>query len=162
MENPKGLLIERLQRDGRSQPKFHTTSSGPDHEPLFESDVLIDGEVLGSGSGGSKRDAERQAAAAALQALELDESAAGSGHDVADDGEADHADADTTDDLPFDGPWPLFEGVLAASITAANDRTDPELTGEAAIDAVHDLALRLYKGVLEDLGEVIELEDDED
>ena len=140
MDNPKGILIERLQGDGRAKPTFKTRSSGPDHEPLFECDVLVDGEVIGSGSGGSKRDAERQAADVALAALDRE--------DI------------TDDELPFEGPWPLFEGVLAASITVANDRTDAKLKGEAAAAAVSELALRIYKGVLEDLADVVEIDEE--
>lgn len=140
MENPKGLLIERLQSEGRNKPAFETRRSGPDHEPIFESDVLLGDEVIGSGSGGSKRDAERQAAEAALAAL---------------DGQF-----ESENDLGFEGPWPLFEGVLAACIAVADKRTDTKLVGEAAIDAVHALALRLYKDVLGDLGEVIEIDEE--
>jgi ribonuclease-3 len=146
MDNPKGLLIERLQRDGQGQPTFRTERSGPDHEPLFESDVMVAGDVIGSGSGGSKRDAERRAAEAALDALE--------------DAVAPDEAEDLAIDLPFDGPWPLFETVLAASISVADARTDGRLKGEGAIDAVHALALRLYKGVLEELGDVIEVDDE--
>lgn len=146
MDNPKGILIERLQGDGRAKPKFETRSSGPDHEPIFESDVLVDGEVIGSGSGGSKRDAERQAANVALAALDSSDAS-----DESDNGAA---------TLPFEGPWPLFEGVLAASISVANDRIDAGLKGEAAVDAVHELALRIYKGVLEDLADVVEIDEE--
>jgi ribonuclease-3 len=151
MDNPKGLLIERLQRDGQGQPTFSTERSGPDHEPLFESEVTVGGDVLGSGSGGSKRDAERRAAEAALTTLDDTEP-----HDAAD--EPDEFDEPELD-LPFDGPWPLFEQVLAASIRTADARTDGRLKGEGAIDAVQALALRLYKGVLEELGEVIEVDE---
>jgi ribonuclease-3 len=49
-------------------PKYRTIASeGPDHEPLFTVEVLVDGEVVGSGQGGKKAEAEREAARSALR-----------------------------------------------------------------------------------------------
>ncbi len=70
MAHPKGLLIERAQKLGLERPEFNTVKTGPEHEPSFLSDVTLDGEVLGTGQGGSKKDAERAAAEEALAALE--------------------------------------------------------------------------------------------
>ncbi len=68
--DPKTRLQEELQSDGAAPPTYRlVTTSGPDHRPTFVSEVLSDGEVLGSGSGGSKKDAERAAAAEALERL---------------------------------------------------------------------------------------------
>ncbi len=138
MAHPKGILIERLQRQGLGPPGFDTRSSGPDHEPTFISDVVVESEILGSGQGGSKRDAERRAAEDALARLRQP-------------APADHA---------FEGPWPIFEQVLAASLTTAQARIDESLRGDEARDAIRSFALRLYREVLEDLGEVAELPDD--
>jgi hypothetical protein len=147
MAHPKAALIERVQAEGRGKPQFDTQRSGPDHEPVFTSHALIQGTSYGTGEGGNKRDAERRASEAALRAL--DEAALDASRVV---------DASPRSE-PFEGPWPVFEGVLAASLQVANDRVARELRGDAALEAVHAFALRLYKSALEDLGEVVEEDD---
>jgi hypothetical protein len=143
MSHPKAALVERLQAEGRGKPQFDTQRSGPDHEPLFTSHVVIQGTRYGTGEGGNKRDAERRAAEVALRAL--DQSALEASRPAA-----------AADDAPFEGPWPIFGDVLAASLQVANDRVARELRGDAALEAVEAFALRLYKGMLEDLGDVVE------
>ena len=71
--HPKGVLLERAQKLGLGRPEFKTERTGPEHEPSFLSDVLVDGEVLGTGQGGSKRTAEKNAAVEALAAMQADE-----------------------------------------------------------------------------------------
>jgi ribonuclease III len=144
MRHPKAALVERAQAEGRGKPAFATVRSGPDHEPLFTSEASLDGTVYGSGEGSNKREAERHAAEAALAALDR---AALGGSEV------------DPDDLPFEGPWPLVEGVLAASLHVAHARVAAELRGDAAREAVQAFALKLYKGILQDLGEVVEDDD---
>ena len=39
---------------------------GPDHNKTFVAEVLLNGELVGSGTGHSKKEAEQAAAAAAL------------------------------------------------------------------------------------------------
>lgn len=73
--HPKGVLLERAQKLALGRPEFKTERTGPEHEPSFLSDVLIDGEVLGTGQGSSKRTAEKNAAQEALAALDERESA---------------------------------------------------------------------------------------
>src|SRR5690554_80815 len=70
MSHPKGVLIERAQKLGLGKPEFRTEQTGPEHEPRFLSDVLMGGEVLGTGQGGTKRTAEKYAAEEALAALD--------------------------------------------------------------------------------------------
>ena len=179
MAHPKGVLIERLQKDGR-QPQFRTESTGPDHEPTFLSDAIVDGEVLGTGQGGTKRDAEKRAAEEALRFLDRQERASADEagkkkqgrrrqrdpqerdpQEAASDLEPAPAEAAAPVDGPFDGPWPIFEDVLAAALEIANDRLDRKATGEAAVRAVRELALDLYKGVLENLGDVVEVDEED-
>jgi ribonuclease III len=147
MLHPKAALIERAQAAGFGKPIFHTERSGPEHEPVFESEVDLDGTTYGRGQGGSKRDAERRAAEAALAML---------------DREAHAATGVSPLDEPFDGPWPMVPEVLAVSLQVANTRVPAELRGDAALDAVQAFALRLYKGVLGDIGEVVDDEADEE
>ncbi len=69
--NPKGRLQELLQERFRLPPIYQTLAEdGPAHARIFTCEVSIDGQSLGVGSGGSKREAEQAAAAAALIALE--------------------------------------------------------------------------------------------
>jgi ribonuclease III len=50
-------------------PEYRVTDSGPDHAKLFTADVLINGTVLGSGEGSSKKVAEQLAAQKAYGVL---------------------------------------------------------------------------------------------
>ncbi len=47
--------------------------SGPDHQKLFEVDARLNGNVIGHGTGRSKREAEQAAARAALELFGIDE-----------------------------------------------------------------------------------------
>ncbi|ADI15774.1 putative dsRNA-binding protein [Truepera radiovictrix] len=154
MQHPKGTLIERCKQLRLGAPSFNTRNLGPDHEPRFESEVLIQGEVYGRGEAGTKRDAERRASEEALEALEAlaARTGAAASHRAQDQGGA--------GDEPFTGPWPIFPEVLAASLTVAGSRVNPTLMGETAILEVQALALQLYKGTLEALGEVMEIEEE--
>lgn len=158
MAHPKGVLIERLQKEGR-QPRFDTRASGPDHEPMFEAEVHVDDEVIGRGRGSNKRTAERRAAEEAL--VFLDEAERGTSAEAADEvAGATSADADEVgEDLPFEGPWPVFESVLATSLQIAHARVEPNRSGAAARSEIEAFALELYKNVLQDLGDVVELDD---
>ena len=174
MAHPKGVLIERLQKEGR-QPQFKTEATGPDHEPTFLSDAIVDGEVLGTGQGGTKRDAEKRAAEEALRYLDRKEqgrrSDRGDGKRGAKGGGRRKQERESSDteaasaapapiEGPFEGPWPIFEDVLAACLEIANDRLDRKHTGEDGVARVRDMALMLYKGTLENLGDVIEVDED--
>jgi len=67
--NPKGQLQELLQSISPVSPVYETISqSGPEHEKTFAVQVMWEGNVLGQGTGRSKKQAET---AAALEALEL-------------------------------------------------------------------------------------------
>jgi ribonuclease-3 len=70
LENPKGELQEFLQARSSEAPRYHVASAtGPDHDRVFECTVHHDGRELARGSGKSKKDAESEAAKAALNAL---------------------------------------------------------------------------------------------
>jgi dsRNA-specific ribonuclease len=58
-------LIQNRYRIG---PTYRTIKiEGPDHSRTFTAEVLVHGRSLGTGQGGSKRDAEQVAAQAALE-----------------------------------------------------------------------------------------------
>ena len=63
----KTALQERLAALQRSAPEYRTTQEGPDHAPRFVAEVLVDGRVIGTGSGGSKKAASQAAAEQALR-----------------------------------------------------------------------------------------------
>jgi len=65
--NPKGDLQEKLQAIHTESPSYQIVAQdGPDHAKFFESAAMWRGVELGRGSGRSKKEAEVQAAQAAL------------------------------------------------------------------------------------------------
>jgi ribonuclease-3 len=68
LKDYKTRLQEVLAKDGR-QPLYDSEGSGPDHERTFVATVQVDGVVMGTGSGRSKKEAEQGAAEQALAAL---------------------------------------------------------------------------------------------
>ena len=149
MAHPKNELTLRAERAQLGKPKYKTKNVGPEHDALFVSEVFLGDEIIGRGEGKQKRDAERQAAQAGLAYLaQADEPT-----------DTLQVEEDAALELPFDGPWPLFPDLLATSLNIANGRVDVRLTGHDAVADVRDLALELYKGVLESLGEVVEVDE---
>lgn len=70
-KDPRSRLQELTQRLGRGTPAYRVVEmGGPAHALTFEVEVGVGDEVLGRGSGTSKRQAFRQAAQTALDALE--------------------------------------------------------------------------------------------
>jgi ribonuclease-3 len=67
----KTELQELVQRKAGQVLRYEMVgSSGPDHAKVFTCCVLINGEVAGTGSGRSKKEAEQSSAAAALKQLQ--------------------------------------------------------------------------------------------
>lgn len=63
----KTCLQERLQSCFNCLPEYHLSQiEGPDHSKMFFMEVHFNNQVLGRGRGSSKKSAEQQAAAAAL------------------------------------------------------------------------------------------------
>jgi ribonuclease-3 len=70
LKSPKSRLQEHTQRSTGGRPSYRVLeATGPDHEKHFTVEVAVDGVVLGAGSGLSRRIAETEAAAQALEAL---------------------------------------------------------------------------------------------
>jgi ribonuclease-3 len=66
--NPKGELQECLQAIHPQAPEYRIISeSGPDHRRVFQAEVSWRGNVLASGKGKSKKEAEARAALEALR-----------------------------------------------------------------------------------------------
>lgn len=69
--NYKSILLELVQAQGAQSPRYLVVKEeGPDHEKSFTVDALINNEVLGTGTGKSKKEAEQQAARHALDLLQ--------------------------------------------------------------------------------------------
>jgi ribonuclease-3 len=70
IENPKGELQEFLQARSPKAPDYRVASStGPDHDRVFECTVHHEGVELARGTGKSKKAAQSEAALAALKKL---------------------------------------------------------------------------------------------
>ncbi|MDA8311981.1 MAG: ribonuclease III [Actinomycetota bacterium] len=65
----KGLLQELTVRQGEGIPRYVVVGSGPDHDRQFEAAVFVNGLRRGAGVGGTKKDAEQEAARQALSEL---------------------------------------------------------------------------------------------
>jgi len=65
--DPKSLLQEWAQAEGLGTPYYQTVDTyGPEHEKIFEVEVIIQGKVSGRGRGSSKQSAAKVAALDAL------------------------------------------------------------------------------------------------
>jgi ribonuclease-3 len=70
LENPKGELQELLQSVSSESPQYQVVSStGPDHDRIFECTVHHGGAELARGRGKSKKAAESEAALVALEKM---------------------------------------------------------------------------------------------
>jgi ribonuclease-3 len=69
-DDPKTALQQWALGRGKPLPAYATLGrSGPDHAPVFDVQVSVAGEPAAVGSGGSKREAEKNAATALLAQL---------------------------------------------------------------------------------------------
>ena len=63
LKDAKSMLQELVQSKGLTTPKYQVTEeSGPDHDKKFVIEVIVNGEVWGTGEGKSKGEAEQEAA----------------------------------------------------------------------------------------------------
>jgi ribonuclease-3 len=65
----KTALQELTAAGGLGSPAYVLTETGPDHAKEFTAEVVVAGQVLGAGQGGSKKHAEQRAARQAARAL---------------------------------------------------------------------------------------------
>jgi ribonuclease-3 len=64
--------LQELAAAAGLKPEYRVEGFGPDHDKRFTAAVLIEGEVRGAGSGRSKREAEQEAARAAIESTAPD------------------------------------------------------------------------------------------
>ncbi|TDD64187.1 ribonuclease III [Jiangella aurantiaca] len=65
----KTSLQELTSRHALGVPEYRIAEDGPDHAKTFTADVVVSGEVRGTGTGRSKKEAEARAAELAWKAL---------------------------------------------------------------------------------------------
>lgn len=66
--NFKGEFLELSQSRGEGNPRYDVISEdGPDHAKVFNVEVYVGDDIVGHGSGNSKKEAEQMAASAALE-----------------------------------------------------------------------------------------------
>ena len=69
--DPKSILQEMRQAERRSSPVYRTKAEwGKPHDRVFTIEVLLDSEVVGSGTGKTKKEAQQAAAESALAAIQ--------------------------------------------------------------------------------------------
>jgi ribonuclease-3 len=71
--DPKSLLQEWAQSQGLGTPYYQTKgASGPDHDKMFEVEVIMQGKVYGRGLGHSKQTAAKNAAKNVISSLGIE------------------------------------------------------------------------------------------
>ncbi len=66
-DDVKSALQEALQAQNRPVPSYRVVSEeGPDHAKVFEVEISVENDIIGSGRGRSKKAAEKEAAKKAL------------------------------------------------------------------------------------------------
>jgi len=68
----KSTLQELTAQRGLASPDYDVSSTGPDHDKSFTARVLVGGELVGEGTGRSKKAAEQAAAGDAFARLTID------------------------------------------------------------------------------------------
>jgi ribonuclease-3 len=70
LKSPKSRLQEFTQRLSGDRPQYRLVQAvGPDHDKVFRVEVAVEGRIIGTGEGHSRRLAESAAAAGAIDAL---------------------------------------------------------------------------------------------
>ena len=68
----KSTLQEAVQASGKSTPEYKVIKEeGPDHNKIFTVEVTVDDKVLSQGKGKNKQTAQQQAAASALEKINI-------------------------------------------------------------------------------------------
>jgi len=160
--HPKSALNAYCQSKGLPLPKFETRGTGTEDDPLFISDVALNGEVLATGQGRSKREAEKVAAELALELLKRTHGepqsknrkrrrkprASNSGGGEA----AASPESEAAAPAEASGGWPIYPEVLAEALRIADARLPANVKGRDVREELARFAGDIYKTLLEDLG----------
>ncbi len=149
MDHPKSALNAYCQKMGLAKPSYETKNVGGDKDPLYIADVVVEGEVVATGQGPTKREAERVAAELALEALKQkygEPKSKGRGR------RKKKAAANPASNGDKNGAWPLLPELLAESLRVAHQRVPQGVKGAEAAEQVVRLASEIYKGLIEEIG----------
>ncbi|MBP9815587.1 MAG: ribonuclease III, partial [Candidatus Levybacteria bacterium] len=70
LKDPKSMLQEKTQEKSKTSPLYKIVNEeGPDHAKIYTAGVFLDEKLLAEGSGHSKQEAEKSAAANALKVI---------------------------------------------------------------------------------------------
>ncbi len=151
MTHPKNALNAYCQKLGLKKPRYDTKGTGDDQEPLYISDVVIGDEVVATGQGSTRREAERVAAELALETLKARFGVPGGGTRRRAGANRRKNGGDSTEAAP---PAPLIPELLVESLRVAHQRVPQGLKGPEAAEQVVRLAGEIYRGLIEEAGQV--------
>ncbi len=151
MTHPKNALNAYCQKLGLKKPRYDTKGTGDDREPLYISDVVIGDEVVATGQGSTRREAERVAAELALETLKARFGVPGEGTRRRAGTHRRKNGGDSTEAAP---PTPLIPELLVESLRVAHQRVPQGLKGPEAAEQVVRLAGEIYRGLIEEAGQV--------
>jgi ribonuclease III len=121
LKSPKSRLQEYTQRLSGERPQYRVLDAvGPDHDKVFRVEVAVGGRVIGVGHGHSRRVAETEAAAHAIDALRRESDSAVEGSvegsaelaaylDSENDSDPEDWGASQDERDSVDEPWTEFE-----------------------------------------------------
>ncbi len=151
MTHPKNALNAYCQKLGLPKPRYDTKGTGDERDPLFISDVVIGDEVVATGQGSSRREAERVAAELALETLRsrYGEPETQRGRRSASRQGKKAGETETTID---NAAPPLLPELLVEALRVAHQRVPQGLKGPEAAEQVVRLAGEIYRGLIEEAG----------
>jgi len=147
-QHPKNALNAYCQKLGLPKPTYETKNAGDEKDPLFISDVVVGDEVVATGQGPTRREAERVAAELALEALR-------SRHGEPEGGRKKRRgrrEREKTKPDPETPAPPVFPELLVESLRVAHQRVPQGYKGSEAAEQVVRLAAEIYRGLIEELG----------
>jgi len=123
-----------------------TKGTGDGEDPLYISDVVVGDEVVATGQGSSRREAERVAAELALEVLKVrfSEPDARARKRAGRDRRSRNGNAEER--------APLIPELLVESLRVAHERLPQGLKGPEATEQVVRLAGEIYRGLIEEAG----------
>ncbi|WP_457636560.1 putative dsRNA-binding protein [Oceanithermus sp.] len=153
MTHPKSALNSYCQSKNLPTPKFETRGSGSDEDPFFISDVTVGGELVATGQGRSKREAERAAAELALEHLrKLHGEVEMARRKRRRKPRGENRATEREPSAATEPAWPVYSEVLAEALRVADARLPQNLKGRDVREELARFAADIYKFLLEDLG----------
>ncbi len=157
MTHPKSALNAYCQSKNLPTPTFETRGTGTEDDPLFISDVSLDSELLATGQGRSKREAERVAAELALEHLRRihgePQSKSRKRRRKPRGSSESSAERPAEANPAAQAGWPVYPEVLAEALRIADARLPQTMKGRDVREELARFAGDVYKALLEELGQ---------